>query len=116
MGRHILFRKIRSTNMKKNNAGKSAAIIALMSLLQVATANAEGQSFIPLENLPPDQRQQISQKINELSKELNIDWDEIIIGVNENGQISFRNKNDVNMQVTGSFSCLSGAKTEDCKK
>ena len=96
--------------MKAKNA-KSAAVIALMSLLHGTSAFAEGHTFTPLENLPPEQRQEITEKLNKVASEVdNIDWDELVVGVNEHGKITFRNKSEAEMQVMGSFSCASSGR------
>ena len=70
--------------MKTNNTAKSAALLALMGLIQVSTAHADGHSFIPLENLPPEQRQVLSEQLNALTRDINVNWDEIAVGVDEN--------------------------------
>ena len=97
--------------MKAKNA-KSAAIIALMSLIQMPNAFAESVSFTPLENLPPEQRQEITEKLTELSKGIDINWDEVTVGVNEHGQITFREA----MRPMGTFSCLATQKVEPTNK
>jgi len=92
-----------------------AALAALVSMIQIPHAYADGSSFTPLENLPPEQRQQISEKLNDLAKNMEIDWDNIVVGIGESGRITFRNKEDVRLQAAGGFSCLA-AKTEECSK
>ncbi len=102
--------------MKTSKTAKCAALVALMSLVNAPRAYAEGHSFTPLENLAPELRQYISEQLGALSEDAEIDWDSIVVGINENGLISFRNKEDVKMQVTGGFSCLSKQSTGDSSK
>ena len=93
--------------MKKNNTAKSAALLALMGLIQVSTAQADGHSFIPLENLPPEQRQVLSEQLNALTKDINVNWDEIAVGVDENGKLTFMSKSECGMRQLASSSSFS---------
>lgn len=65
---------------------KAAMLLALASLISMGVAHADVHTFTPIEKLPPEQRQILIELVNELSKTLNIDWDEIVIGVDENGK------------------------------
>lgn len=93
-----------------------AALTALVSLIHIPHAYADGSSFTPLENLQPEQRQQISNRLNDITKNIEIDWDSIVVGISENGQITFRNKEDVRIQAAGGFSCLAAKASEECAK
>lgn len=102
--------------MKTNNTAKSAALLALMGLIQVSTAHAEGHSFIPLENLPPEQRQVLTEQLNNLTRDMNVDWDEIAVGVDENGKLTLKPKSECGMRQLSSPSSFAGAaKVEDEK-
>lgn len=83
--------------MKNNRSAKSAALL-MVGLIQVSTANADGHSFTPIENLPPEQRQVLSEQLNDLTKNINIDWDEIGVGVDENGQLILMPKSESGMR------------------
>ncbi len=83
--------------MKNNGTSKSAALL-VAGLIQVSTAHAEGQSFTPIENLPPEQRQVLSEHLNDLTKNINIDWDEIGVGVDENGKLILMPKSESGMR------------------
>ena len=102
--------------MKNQKTAKLAALLSLMGLIQVSTAQADDPSFTPIENLPPEQRLEISKTLNDIAKEFSIDWDEIIIGVNDSGQITFINKKELILQATGGFSCLSAVRAEEDRK
>ena len=65
---------------------KAAMLLALTGLINVGTAHADGHKFTPIEKLPPEQRQVLIELVNELTKAINIDWDEIVIGVDESGR------------------------------
>ncbi len=98
--------------MKTKLTSKAAAIAAFISLIQVAQAETTTHSFTPLEDLPPEQRQKIAEKINELSNEMQIDWEQFAIGVNEEGKIVFILKKDANLSPTINPSCFGVSKSE----
>ena len=87
--------------MKNNVTSKSAALL-VAGLIQVSTAHAEGQSFTPIENLAPEQRQVLSEQLNDLTKNINIDWDETAVGVDENGQLILMPKSESGMRLLAS--------------
>ena len=83
--------------MKNGSTTKSAALLALMGLIKVSTAQADGHTFTPIENLPPEQRQVISEKLDEITKNINVDWDNIVVGVDENGELTMAPKSQINL-------------------
>jgi hypothetical protein len=97
--------------MKNGNTKMSAALVALMGLIKVSTAQADGHSFTPIENLPPEQRQVITEQLNELTKNINVDWEHIVVGVDENGKITIAPKEAVpQAHISSPSSFLSAAK------
>ncbi len=102
--------------MKVNNKAKQAALLALMGLLQISTAQGAEHKFIPLEQLPPEQRIILTEKLNNLLKDVNIDWDEIVVGVDENGKLTLKLKSECEMRELSSPSSFAAkASTEDDK-
>ncbi len=103
--------------MTSKNASKTAATLALMGLLKVSMANAEVRNFTPIEKLPPEQRQLIVQRIDILTKDLHIEWDEIAVGVDENGKITLVSKIAAGLKPTINPSSLGTESNTDesCK-
>lgn len=106
--------------MKTKLSAKTAAIAAFISLIQVAHAETSTHSFTPLEDLPPEMRQQIVEKLNELSKNMQIDWEQVAVGVNENGELTLILKKDANLRPMGSPSSFGMSATrlpekKDCE-
>lgn len=103
--------------MTNKNASKTAATLALMGLLKVSLANAEVRNFTPIEKLPPDQRQLIAHQIDILTKDLHIDWDEIAVGIDENGKVTLVSKIAAGLKPTINPSCYSKDSNTDesCK-
>lgn len=99
--------------MNKKIAVTSALLSTLVGLSHVAYAADAGHTFTPLENLPPEQRQEISAQVADLTHGLQIDWDSIAIGLDENGNISLRSKNEFKAQAVGGFSCYSAKAVEN---
>ena len=83
--------------MKNGNTTKSAALLALMGLMKVSTAHADGHSFTPIENLPPEQRQAVAEQVDELTKNINVDWDNVVVGVDETGKPMMLPKSDFDL-------------------
>ena len=102
--------------MKKKLSAKTAAVAAFISLIQVAQAETSTHSFTPLEDLPPEARQQIVEQLNELAKHMQIDWEQIAVGINENGELTLILKKDANLRPTGSPSSFGMSATESPKK
>jgi len=96
--------------MKTKLTSRAAAIAAFVSLIQVAHAKAVDKGFTPLEYLPPEQRQQIVEKLNELTQIMEVDWDRIAVGINKNGEIILVPKTEANLGNEGTPSCFARAK------
>lgn len=93
--------------MKNKLNAKSAAIAAFIGLVQVAHADPNTHSFTPLENLPPEVRQQIVEKLNELTKNIKIDWEHIVVGINENGELTLKSKDEACLPLLSAPSSFS---------
>jgi hypothetical protein len=92
--------------MNSNLTAKRAAIAAFVSLIQVAHAETKRPSFTPLEDLPPEARQQVIEKINNLSGVQEIDWEEVVAGIDEHGNLSIVPRSEAGLRDTGTPSCL----------
>ena len=101
--------------MKKNIFATTTVIAAMVGIAQIANADSGTHQFTPLEKLPPELRQQVSNELAEMLKDADVDWDNIVVGLNENGEITLRARSEVQMQAMGSFSCL-GAKSDAATK
>jgi hypothetical protein len=91
----------------KINGKSAAAIIAVLSMSNIALADSAKQ-FTPVENLTPEQRQEVYNKISNATQDMEIDWDSIALGMNEKGQPTLIQKNQVEMVGIGQPSCFSG--------
>jgi hypothetical protein len=92
--------------MNSNLTAKRAAIAAIVSLIQVAHAETNRPTFTPLEDLPPEVRQQVIERINELAEYENIDWENVTAGIDENGNVSLVPRSDVVLQAIGNPSSI----------
>lgn len=102
--------------MKINEKAKQAALLALLGLFQMSTAHGEEHKFTPLENLPPEQRIVLTEKLNNILKDIIVDWDEIAVGVDENGNLTLKMKTECGMRQLASPSSFgAAAKTEEEK-
>ena len=103
--------------MGENNTSKTAAALALIGLLKVSVAGAEIQNFTPMEKLPPEQRRTICEQLNILTKDIHIDWDEIAVGVDEEGRLTLVSKHSAGLKPTINPSCFFADinDNEDCQ-
>jgi len=98
--------------VKNNKTTRSAALFAMIGVFQVSTAHADGQSFTPIENLPPEQRQQITEEVANITKNIIIDWDEIAVGLDENEKIIFIPKSEAGLKHLANPSCFGSIMNE----
>ena len=89
----------------KNKIVTTATVIAtLAGISHIARADGGTDQFTPIESLPPEIRQEISAKVFELTRDMDVDWDNVAVGLDDNGKISLRPRSDKQM-TAGSFSC-----------
>jgi hypothetical protein len=94
----------------KNKILTSTTVLAtLMSISQIAHADDVAHQFTPIENLPPEIRQEVSAKVFELTKNMEIDWDNVAVGLNEDGKIFLVSKLEFVASSSGGFSCATHA-------
>jgi hypothetical protein len=102
--------------MDKNNKSKLGIMVATFLAIApgVSKADQVGQqtqiqeskrTFTPLEELNPELRDQISEKIRIVSTLIKIDWETIIIGIDENGEVVLKAKSATDLQVLGNPTC-----------
>jgi hypothetical protein len=99
--------------VKRNIIATTAVLAALSGLAQVAKADCGVHTFTPIDELKPQTRQEINATLAELAKNVDVDWDKVVVGINENNEITLRAKTEVDLESNGSFSCY-GAKSEQC--
>lgn len=91
--------------MKNKILATTTVLAALMGTSQNAYADACDKQFTLIEELAPALRQKVSAELTEMMKYLDIDWESIVAGVNENGRICLRAKTEVQCQQIAGFSC-----------
>ena len=102
-------------SMKNKILATTTVLAAIVGLSHIAKADPGDQQFIPAEELAPEIRQQINSEVMQMTKHIHMDWDSIVVGINEKGEISIRSKLEVQLQATGGFSCY-GSKTASDRK
>ena len=93
--------------MKAKIKLKSVTLLAVMGISKAVLADGGplAAQFTPVENLPPEQRQVVTDVLSQ-HKELDLlDWDNLAVGVNENGDVVIIPKKDAAMCCVGSPSC-----------
>ncbi len=89
----------------KKKLTMSAAVAALMGISGIALADV-GNGFTPVEKLMPEQRQAVFDTISQFTNGAELDWDRIVVGIDENGQIVILQKNE--SQAASSGPCTYG--------
>jgi hypothetical protein len=70
-------------------------------------AQIQKNIFIPFEKLDPKLRAQIYDKIDSIYPLVEIDWDNIVVGLNEKGKIVLKGKNQNDFEILGAPTCWS---------
>ena len=99
--------------MKGKILATSTLIATLLGGAQFV--KADGISiFTPIDELDPDSRIDVQARINELTREMNIDWSTVIIGIatSEDGknEVCIRTRQEFQVKTTGGFSCTAPSK------
>ncbi len=78
---------------KKKNAFNALVTAALLSAMP-AHASEQGNSkgFIPYEQLAPEQRFFVEEKVRALLKHIKIDFKTVVVGLDEEGNLVFRGR------------------------
>lgn len=72
----------------KTSKPKIAAAVAVAVMSLCPAVKAEEQDKITLlENLSPQDRASVEERIRLLDQQIKIDWENVIVGVNEKGEI-----------------------------
>lgn len=83
--------------MKDNKAKLGLLVAALLTMGQVSNAgdqNAENNQdeFAPFETLAPEHRASLIPQIELLRKSIKIDWNSVVIGINQKGELVLKGK------------------------
>lgn len=93
----------------KNMKPKLGLIVAaaLVGLGQAVQAQVPiiPDKFVPLERLSPDARAYYEKQIRELEKNAQIDWESVILGVDENGILTLKDRKSVDLEMVSEPSC-----------
>ena len=94
----------------KDTKPKLSSIVAAALMGLGSTAFAQGQAnpdgqFIPLENLSHADRSIYEQHFRNLEQSVRIDWDSVILGVNEKGQMVLKDRKSLQIQMVAEPSC-----------
>lgn len=90
----------------KASKPKMAAIVAaaMMSLSQVAKAVDQSKITL-LEQLSPEDRAAVEERIRILDQDIKIDWNNVIVGLNEKGEIVLIPRDDCGAAGIAEPSC-----------
>ena len=80
---------------------KFTTMATVMGLSSIALANA-GTAFTPVEELSPELRQEVLTKVSEATKGADVDWENVVIGVNDAGEIVFMLRTGAGLQPMAS--------------
>ena len=92
----------------KNAKPKLGALVAAALVGASQGAMAEGQNgevFIPLESLTPQERIALQPRIQLLDQYVKIDWQNSLLGLNENGELVLRDRKAIEMQRVAEPTC-----------
>ncbi len=77
----------------KKNIFKTLVTAALLSAIPAhGSEQTDEQEFIPFEQLQPDQRLLVEEKVKALLEVIKIDFKTVKVGINSDGQIVFKGR------------------------
>ena len=86
------------------------ALIVIAALGSIAQANSEqistSSQFTPIENLSAQDRVAVQIRLESEYPSEQFDWENSIVGLNENNQIEVRDKKSLNLQMIARPTCL----------
>lgn len=102
--------------MNKDSKSKLEIMVASLLAITPGVANTtpvqqqkhcqeSKKMFTPIEELSPELRAQIFEKIRIISTMIKIDWENIIVGIDENDEVVLRAKSETDLQVLGNPTC-----------
>lgn len=82
-------------------------VTALLGISQAAQTQVPvaPDKFIPLEKLSPEIRALYGKRIFELEQNANINWDTIVVGIDEKGALILKDRHSSNIEIVSSPSC-----------
>lgn len=94
----------------KNAKPKMALLVAaaLMGMNHAAQAKdsvSPNGRLTPLERLSTEERSRYEQLIRELEQTVRIDWESVILAVDENGNLVIRGRNSLDLEAVREPSC-----------
>ncbi len=94
-----------NTNQKTFNAFVAAALLTAVGAR--AAEQGEQATFIPFEQLQPEQRELIGNKIKELLLHFKVDFSTVKVGIDQEGNIIFKGRTEaeIKMNPAGSPTC-----------
>lgn len=94
--------------MKNSNTKLGLLVAALLSVGQTSKANRSisgNEQFTPIERLAPQDRAVLMQQIEILRKTVKIDWDSVVIGINQDGELVLKGKDAAKVTPVSNPTC-----------
>lgn len=92
----------------KNRKSELSLIVtaALIGISSTGLAQQNSTSlFTPIEQLDPQSRSILVEKIQQIEKVVKIDWQTIVIGIDENGDLILKERKIINRGPVANPSC-----------
>lgn len=83
----------------------AAALLGMGHAAKAQVPIIPNGKFTPLERLSTDERARYEQLIRDLERVVRIDWESVILGVDENGNLVLRGKNSAGLESVSEPSC-----------
>lgn len=88
----------------------AAALVGISSTSLAQMPIIPDAEFIPLENLSAADRSVYAQQISALEESALIDWESVVPGVNENGELVLKDRKSLELQMVSEPSCWTTSK------
>jgi hypothetical protein len=74
--------------------------------LNEAKADIVSPQFRPLEQMSPEQREFVRQQVDSTNPNMNIQWDNVVAGMRDDGVIELRNRITLQLEAIAQPSCF----------
>ncbi len=96
--------------MKDNKTKLGFLVAALLSIGQASSANEPSsenavEEFAPIEALAPEHRSALAPQIKLLRETIKIDWNSVVIGINQHGELTLKGKLEAKLKSTANPTC-----------
>lgn len=83
----------------------AAALVGMSSIASGQVPSTNEEAFTPIESLAPEVRAYFEEQVRLLDQSVRIDWNSVIVGINERNELILKDRLTPNIQHVEQPSC-----------